>query len=177
MGKYSGFRALALGAVVLMLAACQASGTTTGGGTTGAPRGGSPTTGSSTDSSVDRAAGTGLGATTVPGVAGSGARTVNLSAQNNFGLTGRATLTDAGNQTMVQLTITGSDDVHPAHIHNGTCANLDPTPLYPLADVRGGLSSTTVPASLADITSGQKAINVHRSPSDIATYVACGDIR
>jgi hypothetical protein len=102
---------------------------------------------------------------------------VTLRAQNNSGLTGRVTLTDAGSQTMVQLTLTGSDEAHPAHIHDGTCANLDPAPLYPLANVQGGMSSTTVPAPLAELTAGQKAINVHRRASDLQTSVACGDIR
>jgi hypothetical protein len=143
---------LSLGALLVILAACQAGGAPTG--TTSGNR--------ATDSS---------------GAANPGARTVTLSAQNNSGLTGRATLTDAGGQTMVQLTLAGSDEAHPAHIHNGTCANLDPAPLYPLANVQGGMSSTTVPAPLAELTSGSKAINVHRSPSDMQTYVACGDIR
>jgi hypothetical protein len=102
---------------------------------------------------------------------------VTLRAQNNSGLTGRVTLTDAGSQTMVQLTLTGSDEAHPAHIHDGTCANLDPTPLYPLANVQGGMSSTTVPAALTELPSSPKAINVHRSASEMQTYVACGDIR
>ena len=158
------------------MAACQASGAPTG--ATGAARSGSPTTGSATDSSRDRALGTGLGATTIPGAAGNpGARTVRLTEQSNSGITGQATLTDAGSQTMLQVTLSGTADAHPAHIHNGTCANLDPTPLYPLATIQGGMSSTTVPAAIADLTSGQKAINVHRSQSDMQTYVACGDIR
>jgi len=105
-----------------------------------------------------------------------GARTVTLNALNNSGITGRATLTDAGGQTMVQLTIAGSDDAHPAHIHNGTCANLDPAPLYPLTTAQGGMSSSVVAAPLAEIMSGQKAINLHRSASDMQSYVACGNL-
>lgn len=138
--------------LAMALAACQAGGSGPGGTTRG--------TGPAPDSPE-----------------GMGARTVTLNALNNSGITGRATLTDAGGRTMVQLTVSGSDDAHPAHIHNGTCDNLDPTPLYPLATVQGGLSSSVVEAPLADLMSGTKAINLHRSLSDMQSYIACGNLR
>jgi hypothetical protein len=31
--------------------------------------------------------------------------------------------------------------------------------------------------TLADLTSGMFAINVHKSTSDLGTYVSCGDIK
>jgi len=71
---------------------------------------------------------------------------------------------------------------HPAHVHAGTCAELDPNPAYPLADVAqvaGGavaVSQTTIEASLDDLLASPYAINAHASAEDIATYVACGDI-
>jgi hypothetical protein len=99
-----------------------------------------------------------------------------LRAQHDSGISGTATLTDLGGQTQVQVSITGSNEVHPAHIHEGTCANLNPTPRYPLADVRGGLSSTIVPASLQELVDGEKALNLHRSPNDLPTSVACGNL-
>lgn len=87
----------------------------------------------------------------------------------------------------------------PSHIHNGTCANLDPNPLYPLADlvfpsdsggamaspvVAGGSaaaipsahSTTIVEAALADILAAEHAINVHKSAEEASVYFACGDI-
>lgn len=86
----------------------------------------------------------------------------------------------------------------PSHIHNGTCATLDPNPLYPLADlvfpsdsgeamaspvaagsataIPSAHSTTIVEASLADILAAEHAINVHKSAVEAGVYVACGDI-
>ena len=103
--------------------------------------------------------------------------TVPLTAQNGSGITGNATLTDLGNnQTRVQISITPATGDHPAHIHMGTCANLDPTPEFPLTNVQNGTSTTVVNQALSTIMRTQRAINLHLSAAEIATYVACGDI-
>lgn len=82
---------------------------------------------------------------------------------------------------------------HPVHVHEGTCDNLDPAPLFPLNDVTspdpadavqssGGApvavetSTTTIDATLADLAGGERAINVHESADNIGNYIACGDI-
>jgi hypothetical protein len=67
--------------------------------------------------------------------------------------------------------------VQPAHIHEGTCANLDPAPRYPLQSVTDGRSETVVDVPLSELLAGQFAINVHKSQEEISTYVACGEIR
>lgn len=75
---------------------------------------------------------------------------------------------------------------HPSHIHVGSCAELDPNPAYPLADV-GPVSPEAEPgavemgASSLDVTLDELlanpfAINVHESAENIANYIACGDI-
>lgn len=96
----------------------------------------------------------------------------------------------------------GATTPHPAHIHSGTCAELGDV-VFPLNDVTAiGMtgspeavmestpvdsssageaeavaeSATTVEASLADIISGEHAINVHESAENIQNYIACGDI-
>jgi LPXTG-motif cell wall-anchored protein len=103
--------------------------------------------------------------------------TVQLSPQNNSGITGTATLTSMGDQTRVILTLTGAGaGPEPAHIHEGTCANLDPTPKWPLTSVANGTSDTMVNAKLSDIQASATAINVHKSPQEISVYVACGNI-
>lgn len=104
-----------------------------------------------------------------------GARTVTLRPVGGSGISGSAALTDMGGQTMVRLNITGSNETHPVHIHDGTCENLNPAPRYPLSNVQGGLSSTIVEASIQELSSGNKAINVHRSPTDLSN-VACGNL-
>jgi len=105
--------------------------------------------------------------------------TVQMGAQNNSGESGTATITDAGNgQIMVMVNLNnGASTPQPAHIHKGTCTNLDPVPFKPLNDVINGKSDTTVGMSIADLAKGGYAINVHKSASEIATYVSCGDIQ
>jgi plastocyanin len=82
-------------------------------------------------------------------------------------------------------------EVHPAHIHSGTCAELGDV-VVPLNDVTliGGESERTGAASaipvknsvtvvdmpLQEIIDGGHAINVHLSADEIDTYIACGDI-
>lgn len=87
----------------------------------------------------------------------------------------------------------GSAHPHPAHIHLGTCSDLDPNPTFPLTDVapvsaESGAeadsaaaipverSVTTVDATLEDLRTGGYAINIHRSADDIGTYIACGNL-
>ena len=103
--------------------------------------------------------------------------TVQLSPQNSSGITGTATLTPMGDQTRVVLTLAGAGaGPEPAHIHAGTCADLDPTPKWPLTSVANGVSDTMVNAKLSDIQASATAINIHKSPQEISVYVACGDI-
>jgi hypothetical protein len=106
--------------------------------------------------------------------------TVRIAAQNKSGETGRARLTPQGaDKTKVDISLKGAPKgtPQPAHIHEGTCANLDPKPKHGLENVVDGKSSTVVPVSLDTLLGGKMAINVHKSADDIKTYVACGDIK
>jgi hypothetical protein len=58
----------------------------------------------------------------------------------------------------------------------GSCDNLNPAPEFPLTNVQNGTSSTVVNTPLSSIQSAQRAINLHLSAQEAATYVACGDI-
>ncbi|MER3400179.1 MAG: hypothetical protein C4313_03440 [Thermoflexus sp.] len=104
--------------------------------------------------------------------------TIPLKEQGGSGQSGTATLRAMGDQTEVTITITpgpaGVDQ--PAHIHEGTCANLNPKPAFPLTPVRDGRSTTTVNVRLTDLLAKPFAINVHKSAQEIAVYVACGEI-
>ena len=104
--------------------------------------------------------------------------TVSLGAQNASGQNGTATLTDMHDgTTKVTINISGGGDVsQPAHIHAGSCANLDPKPKWPLTNVVNGTSETVVSASLAEIANGTNAINVHKSGPEASVYVSCGNI-
>ena len=110
---------------------------------------------------------------------GSDELTVSLGEQNGSMQSGEAVLTRVDDSTTrVELSIGGgSDDTpQPAHIHKGSCAQLDPQPEYALEDVMGGESATNVDASLDELRDGEFAVNVHKSAAALETYVACGDI-
>lgn len=107
---------------------------------------------------------------------GSGEVTVELGEQNASGESGTATLTADGDKTKVVIDLQGNSTAQPAHIHKGSCADLDATPEFALADVKGGMSTSTVDAKLDDLRDGAFAINVHKSAAEIETYVACGDV-
>lgn len=104
--------------------------------------------------------------------------TIHLNTLSSSGESGTATLTAAGNQTKVDVNLTGqpAGADQPSHIHEGTCTKLNPAPKYPLTDIKDGKSETTVNASLSELTSEPYAINVHKSASELTTYVACGDL-
>src|SRR5438105_14660087 len=110
-----------------------------------------------------------------------GAKTVNvrMGAQNKSGESGTAKLTPQGSdKTRVEISLKGAPKgtPQPAHIHDGTCAKLDPKPKYPLQNVVDGKSTSTVDQSIATLMKGNLAINVHKSGDDIKTYVSCGNI-
>jgi Cu/Zn superoxide dismutase len=105
--------------------------------------------------------------------------TVPLAELVSSGQSGTATLTPQGDgATRVVVEVANSPDApQPAHIHPGTCGDLDPLPAYPLTPVAGGSSETTVSVTLGDLRRGRFAVNVHLSEEEIRTSVACGDIR
>jgi hypothetical protein len=104
---------------------------------------------------------------------------VKLGAQNKSGESGTAKLTPAGDKTKVEVSLKGAPKgvSQPAHIHEGSCAKLDPKPKYALQNVVDGKSTTEVPVSIADLQKGNLAINVHKSAEEAKVYVACGDIK
>jgi Cu/Zn superoxide dismutase len=103
--------------------------------------------------------------------------TIKLTAQNGSGENGTATLTQANGAVKVVIAIPkGPAGPQPAHIHDGTCAGLKGV-VYPLTSVAKGASTTTVKGiTIAQLLAGKYAINVHKSTSDIGTYVSCGAI-
>ena len=118
-----------------------------------------------------------MGSASTAGAQGARTATVTLSPENNSGITGTATLTDMGNgQTQVSVRITPTSGDHPAHIHSGNCGPTLGAVVYPLTNVQNGTSTTVVETSLADVQTGGFAINLHESPTNIPTYVACGNI-
>ena len=106
------------------------------------------------------------------------ALTLDLVEQNDSGISGEVELSPTSEgQVEVEIEVDGSDGgPHPAHIHAGTCADLDPTPEFPLEDVVDGRSETTVEVSPTDLFAGSYAVNVHESAENVDVYVACADL-
>jgi hypothetical protein len=105
-------------------------------------------------------------------------RVVQLEPLNDSGVTGSVTLVDAGEgRTQVQVRVEPAGNLDmPAHIHPGSCDNLIPQPKHPLENVVNGVSTTIVRASLAELTQGGLAVNLHKSNQDLKTYTACAEL-
>lgn len=104
--------------------------------------------------------------------------TVQLTPQNNSGESGTATLSEDGPKTKVAVEVKGAPAgvAQPLHVHKGTCANLDPKPIYGLTTLTNGKSETTIDVPLSTLETGGFAINGHKSAQDVKTYVFCGNI-
>ena len=100
-----------------------------------------------------------------------------LNAQNGSGEDGTVTMTavDATHTEVVIQISNGNSTPQPAHVHDGTCANLNPKPLYPLNNVVNGMSDTVIAVNIDEIVHGGYAVNVHKSAAEAAIYVSCGD--
>ena len=105
--------------------------------------------------------------------------TVQMNPLARSGEKGVAKLTaiDA-DKTRVEISLKGAPkEAQPAHIHEGTCAKLNPQPKWGLENVVGGKSTTEVPVGLEELMKGHYAVNVHKSAAEVKTYVSCGNIR
>ncbi|HEY0384331.1 MAG TPA: hypothetical protein VGC72_19245 [Candidatus Elarobacter sp.] len=112
-------------------------------------------------------------ATLVPASADDAVR-IPLGAMNGSGESGVAILTPRGSKTLVQLQLRGgAGDPQPTHFHTGTCDKYGPRPLYMLAAVVKGESTTTLDVPIEKLLAGDLVINVHKSFDDIATIASC----
>ncbi|MFN2448535.1 MAG: hypothetical protein ABR508_01905 [Candidatus Baltobacteraceae bacterium] len=103
---------------------------------------------------------------------------VNMGAMNSSKQDGSASVGTTGNGLSVVVKVFNEPKggSEPAHIHRGTCKNLDPVPWKPLAAVVNGASTTHVAGvTLDQIKKGHYAINVH-DQHNLKRYVSCGDL-
>jgi Cu/Zn superoxide dismutase len=104
--------------------------------------------------------------------------TVQMASQNSSGISGVATMTDSGGKVKVDVRATGAGSgPQPLHIHEGSCAQLNPTPQFSLSPVTNGTSTTDVDTSLQALTSTPHAIHMHKSAEELSVYVACADVK
>jgi len=115
----------------------------------------------------------------------SGKWTASLMAMNGTNVAGSVSVMPGtlGGTTAVEVSITGApaNGVHPWHIHVGTCASggdiAGPAADYqPLNADANGTATNTATINMPTPTSGEFHVNVHMSPADMATIVACGDL-
>jgi hypothetical protein len=104
--------------------------------------------------------------------------TVTLAELTDSGQSGTATLSASGSQTDVSIDLPGGAEgvEQPIHIHQDTCAELDPAPVFPLSNVADGVSETTIDVALEELVGGEFSINGHKSAEEAAIYVVCGEI-
>ena len=105
------------------------------------------------------------------------ATTLQMVQQNGSGISGTATFTPAGGGLRVDIQVSGAGaGPQPAHIHPGSCGQLDPTPQFTLASVANGQSTTNIQTTMQTLTSSPHAIHIHKSADEISVYVACAEI-
>jgi LPXTG-motif cell wall-anchored protein len=118
-----------------------------------------------------------LGVTTVA-AAQEQSTTLQLVQQNNSGISGTATFTPSGGGLRVELKVTGAGaGPEPAHIHPGSCGQLDPTPQFTLSSVVNGSSTTDVQTTFQALAASPHAVHMHKSVDEVSVYVACADIK
>ncbi len=91
---------------------------------------------------------------------------INMGAMNGSKQDGSASIAIKGSGVLVTLHVNNepAGAIEPAHIHQGTCKNLNPAPWKPLSNVVNGVSETTIAGvNVAELKKGHYAINVHKS--------------
>lgn len=102
---------------------------------------------------------------------------VELKAQNGSGQDGLVLITEENGKTKVELSTNNTNGTQPAHIHEGACSAAGKIK-WPLKNVVDGNSSSFIPVTIGELKAFLPlAINVHKSASEAATYVSCGDAK
>lgn len=106
-----------------------------------------------------------------------------LSSRNNSTVRGTTRAQSVALGTGANISINGAQSgaFHPWHIHTGTCATGGPIlgnpSSYPVLQVGAdGTASANATIGTALNEQAQYHVNVHRSPTEMGTVVACGDL-
>lgn len=103
--------------------------------------------------------------------------TVEFDELNDSGVSGQATLYEPGDDTFVELELDDTGENHPAHIHEGTCEDIEPEAAYNLENVNEeGTSDTLVDVSLGELLEGNFVIDLHLSPNELGILIVCAEI-
>lgn len=106
--------------------------------------------------------------------------TYDVSPVGGSGVVGTVFIGEYGpNTTAVVISLDGTpaDGTHPTHFHRGDCGSGGDI-IVPLTSVDGGtgMSITLTEQPYDDIVEYDLYLNIHLSPNDIATIVACGEV-
>ena len=106
-----------------------------------------------------------------------------LTSVGTSGIAGTASGSTASDSTMVTVNVSGASPnaTLPWHIHEGKCGDASPpivgdASAYPPISVgAGGTGSATAHVKVGLNEAKNYIVNVHASPTDLGTIVACGD--
>lgn len=109
----------------------------------------------------------------------------NLQGQEGFeAISGEAMATVRDGQTEVQASVEGAPEggTHPWHIHEGTCESgggiVGDAGAYPALEIGEDGTAQASATINVELEEGQSYhVNVHASPDDLGTIVACGDLQ
>jgi hypothetical protein len=107
----------------------------------------------------------------------------NLASMNGSTVTGNAKGTTGNDMTHVTVTISGGTPgaTYPWHIHDGKCTDAGPpivgnmTDYPPLVVGSDGTATATANLSTKLNEARNYIINIHASPTNLGTIIACGD--
>jgi hypothetical protein len=109
--------------------------------------------------------------------------TATLAPQGGSKIAGTASVVPAGDaKSTVTISITGGSPstTYPWHVHTGKCGPggvYGPASAYtPIKTDTYGAGTVTITLPAASPADGDYHVNVHKSPSDMATIVSCGDL-
>ena len=107
----------------------------------------------------------------------------SLQSMNGTNVSGSATVAPApgGSTATINIRDAAAGAVHPWHVHVGTCSTgggiAGPASAYsPLNVTAGGNANSTAQLPMTLDPTQSYHVNVHNSPSDMGTIVACGDL-
>ena len=99
----------------------------------------------------------------------------------NVAGTATAKVLDGRTTANVQITGATAGAVHPWHVHEGKCGSGaivgDPSAYTPLTVGSDGKASQTANLAVSLNEAKDYHVNVHASPTDMGTIIACGDLQ
>jgi len=95
--------------------------------------------------------------------------------------TASADVLEGQTSTSIQISGATAGAVHPWHVHEGKCGSGaivgDPSAYTPLTVGTDGRATSTAKVAVALNEAKDYHVNVHLSPTEMSTIIACGDLQ